>query len=81
MKSTWKTLRAIVEIRVPPNSPINEKVFVLALRDLLDYNDLSWPIDWTPKDTGYYTSPKVKQYSKVQGYESLQLRRRIKQHG
>jgi hypothetical protein len=77
----WKTLRVIVEIRVPPKSRITENIFAWALRDLVENERLGWPATWTPTDIGAHTTPKVKQYSKVQGYESLQLRRRIKQHG
>lgn len=77
----WKTLRAVVEIRVPPKSPITETVFAWALRDLVENERLGWPVTWTPTYLGDHTVPTVKMYSKVQGYESLQLRRRIKQHG
>jgi hypothetical protein len=70
----WKTLRVVVELKVPPGSPITEAALSQAVRDTLrDGDALSWPVTWTPKYTGPYSGPKVKSYSRVSAAERTKL--------
>jgi len=63
MPEKWKRLRVMVEVKVPPKSPLTEKDIATDFKRLLSSDQ--YDVDWAHKNIFNYPSkPNITQYNR-----------------